>query len=77
MSSANGFSLQVTTHTGTFNLVASWAATFFAVDTSVCCVEGDKPILYHASSLEDARRFGGDIFDSKFNRVAKPLRAAA
>jgi hypothetical protein len=69
MSSANGYNLQVTTSIGTFTLAASWAAPFFAVDTSVCCKEGDKPLLYHASSFQDASRFGGDIFNATFERV--------
>lgn len=78
MSSANGYGLQVTTHTGTFTLRASWAAPYFSVDTSVCCDEGDKPFLYHAESYQDACRFGGQIFNSKFERVeAAPMRMAA
>lgn len=68
--SANGYSLNVTTHTGSFILVAAWAAPYFSVDTSVCHNEGDSPILYHAESLADARRFGGRVFNSKFEEVA-------
>ena len=64
------YGLTVKTETGTFDLRPSWAAPFFAVDTSVCIKEGDRPLFYHAESLEDARRFGGDIFDSNLLPVA-------
>lgn len=75
--SSNGYTLQVTTHTGTFSLRASWAAPFFAVDTSVCHNEGDAPLVYHASSFQDARRFGGKIFNSKFVEVSTETLAVA
>ena len=64
-----GYALTVTTQTGTFDLRPSWAAPYFAVDTSVCCKDGDAPVLYHAESLKDAIRFGGVVFDADFNRV--------
>jgi len=67
--SANGYTLTVTPSTGTFNLGAAWAAPFFSLDTSCCWDEGDRPSLYHASSLEDARRFGGRVFNHQFEEV--------
>lgn len=67
MASANGFSLQVTTPIGdTFTFNAAWAAPFFCLDDSSCWEQGDRPLLYHAESLEDARRFGGKILNSDF-----------
>jgi hypothetical protein len=71
--SANGYKLEVKTHTGTFQMAAAWAAPYFVLDTSVCHYEGDKPSLYHAETLADAQRvarFGGKILDSQFEVVA-------
>lgn len=66
MASANGFSLEVKTSLGeTFTLNAAWAAPFFCLIND-CWNEGDRPLLYHATSLEDACRFGGLILNSDF-----------
>jgi hypothetical protein len=66
MASANGFSLEVKTSFGEiFTLNASWAAPYFSLIND-CWNEGDRPILYHAETLEDARRFGGLILNSDF-----------
>lgn len=66
MASANGFSLEVKTYFGeTYALNAAWAAPFFSLIND-CWNEGDRPLLYHAESLEDARRFGGLILNSDF-----------
>ncbi len=55
MASANGFALVVTSHGGeTFELTASWAAPFF---TLVNTCDRERPLLYHAESLQDAERF--------------------
>jgi len=53
--SANGFILSVTNHAGeVFELVAAWAAPWFALINNC---DAPKPMLYHATSREDAEHF--------------------
>lgn len=76
--SANGYKLEVTKGSNTFVMVASWAAPFFClVDNE--WEEGDRPLLYHAESLVDARRFGGKILNADFTEYVEEaeLRMAA
>jgi hypothetical protein len=66
MSSANGYNLTITKNNNTFTVAASWAAPFFSFSWIESADGSIEPFLYHAESLEDARRIGGKILNSDF-----------
>lgn len=72
MKSANGYKLVVEKGSKTFELVASWKAPFF----SLLDIDEERPLLYHAETLEDAIRFGGKILNSDFTEYTPLLKAA-
>jgi len=76
--SANGYKLVVNKGSNTFVFTAAWAAPFFSLLDNEW-EEGDRPLLYHAESLEDARRFGGKILNADFTEYVESaeLRRAA
>jgi hypothetical protein len=71
MSSANGFRLEVSQGGKVFNLVATWAAPFFAV-SDFDAEHNEAPGLTHCDDIEHARmyaRMGAKVFNAKFEPI--------
>lgn len=76
MASANGYELAVKTRGGgNHKLRAAWAAPYFVlVDNTE--KPKDMPLLYHAESLADAKRFargGNGDFTQILNAKFEPI----
>jgi hypothetical protein len=63
MPSANGYKLQV----GQWELVASWAAPFFAL---ILGEADEEPMLIHCESLAHAQGKRGIVLDASFNEIS-------